>query len=425
MTNKDFLSQFSGGNNKPASFLEEERVKVTKEKKPVNVKLIVIIAVAVLLIGGLVAFLLLRPTIEVKDFVGLNQSEAKAWIKQNEIQTQGIIFKEEYNFEYDEGYIVSQSVDAGKKIRKDAKMDFVVSIGADPDELISVPDIGSMYKDEIQEWIKSNKLQKTKITSSFSDEKEIGEVISYEFKNSDADTFTRSSTLNIVVSKGPQPAGVVAVGDFKGELFSIVEAWGKTNKINIEKVTAYSDKVSLDCVISQSVEAKKEMKEGETLTVVVSLGKGIKVPDFKAMSKTDVNEWIEENQGFVKTREKYSSESAYVLEQSIAAGKYVGEEETLKLTINLGNHFYLDEVLGSAFEGQSYDKIKDKAEEIKELGINIDTHRNYVDSSEPKGTIISIEKIYDKNGTYSEVERLPLTVEITFNISNGDLKDES
>ena len=60
------------------------------------------------------------------------------------------------------------------------------------------------------------------------------------------------------------------------------------------------------------------------------------------------------------------------------------------MSINLGNHFYLDEVLGSAFEGQSYDKIKDKAEEIKELGIDIDTHRNYVDSSEPKGTIISM-----------------------------------
>ena len=40
MSEKDFLEQFSS-NNKPDSFKEEERVKVTKEKKPLNVKLLI------------------------------------------------------------------------------------------------------------------------------------------------------------------------------------------------------------------------------------------------------------------------------------------------------------------------------------------------------------------------------------------------
>ena len=53
MSNKDFLSQFSDNNKKPDSFKEEERVKVTKEKKPVNVKLLLVILAIVLAIVGI------------------------------------------------------------------------------------------------------------------------------------------------------------------------------------------------------------------------------------------------------------------------------------------------------------------------------------------------------------------------------------
>lgn len=421
MTNKDFLSQFSGDNKKPDSFKEEERIKVTKERKPVNVKLIVIILAIVLAIVGLVLFLILRPTIEVRDFVGSNMSDVKAWIKQNDIETQGVIFKEEYSFEYDEGYITYQSVEPNKKIRKNTKMDFTVSIGADPDELISVPDIESMYKEELQDWSKENKLTKTKIISTYSDSVEIGAVISYEFKGCDADTFTRSSILNITVSKGPQPAGTVTVEDFVKQDYSVVEAWGKKNKVEIIKATKYDDKIAKDLVISQSIEAKKTVKEGESLTVVVSLGKGVIVPDFTTMTDSEVDEWIEDNKAYVKVKEKYSTDGAYIIEQSIATGKYVSEDNKLHITKNLGSTFYLDEI-DFKIANNSYDKFKDYATELEEKGIYIDTHRNYVPSTEPELTILGINEIYDEDGnTYSTVERLPLVVHVRCNISDGSL----
>ena len=422
MADKDFLSQFSG-KTKPDSFKEEERIKITKPKKPVNTKLIAIILASVLVVTGITIFIIFRPTIEVKDFVGLDSTEAKAWIKQNDIDTQGIIFREEYNFEYDEGYIVSQSIEANKKVRKNVKMDFVVSKGADPDEIISVPDIENMTKDELQNWVKENKLTKTKIMTAYSDEKEMGEVISFEFKNSDPDNFKRSSTLNITVSKGPQPAGVVTVEDFVKQDYSVVEAWGKKNKIDVVKATKYDDKIAKDLVISQSVEAKKTLKEGESLTVVVSLGKGIKVPNFAAMTNSDVDEWIKDNSAYVKKKEKYSNDGNYVLEQSVKTGSYIGEDSKLELTINLGDHFYLDEI-GFTIVDNSYDKFKDYALTLEEKGIYLDTHRNYVDSSKPKNTILSIEKIYSGNNTYSEVQKLPLEVDVTCNISNGNLVDK-
>jgi len=422
MTNKDFLSQFSGS-TKPDSFKEEERIKINKPKKPVNVKLIVIIVTILALIGGLVTFLMLRPTIEVKDFVGLDSSEAKAWIKQNEIETQGIIFREEYNFDYDEGYITSQSIEAGKKVRKDVKMDFTVSLGADPDELVNVPDIESMYKDELQDWVKENKLTKTKIMTAYSDDVEEGGVISYEFKSgADAESFKRSSSLTITVSKGPQPAGTVTVEDFVKQDFSIVEAWGKKNNITIDKVTNYSDKILKDAVISQSIEAKKTIKQGETLTVVVSLGKGVKVPDFTSMDNDDIDDWIKENSSYCKVKEKYSTSSSYVIDQSIKTGNFIGEDSKLTLTLNLGNHFYFDDLeklIGITVVGESYDRFKDLAENLEDKGLIIDVHKNYEFSDKPKNTILSVNRIYDDYNSYSTAQSLPLEVEIECNISAG------
>lgn len=419
MTNKDFLSQFSSDNKKPDSFKEEERKKVSKEKKPINIKILSIIIGAALLVVAVVLFIVFRPTIEVKNFVGLDASEAKAWIKQNEIETQGIIFREEYNFDYDDGYIISQSIAEGKKVRKNVKMDFVVSQGADPDEIIFVPDIENMNKEEIQQWIKDNKLQKTKITTSYNDDVAIGEVISFEFKGVDPDSFTRSSTLNINVSKGPQPAGTVTVEDFVKQDFSIVEAWGKKNKIDIVKTTKYDEKVLKDIVISQSIEAKKTMKQGESLTVVVSLGKGVIVPDFSKMTESEIDEWAKDNAAYIKLKEIHSEEDSYIVKQSIATGKFIGEDSKLELTINLGDHFYLDEI-GMTLVGSSYDKFKDLADgPLMDKGINIDTHKTYVNSDKPKGTILGIEKIYSGKDVYSEVQRLPLEVDITCRVSDG------
>ena len=271
-----------------------------------------------------------------------------------------------------------------------------------------------MNKEEIQQWIKDNKLQKTKITTSYNDDVAIGEVISFEFKGVDPDSFTRSSTLNINVSKGPQPAGTVTVEDFVKQDFSIVEAWGKKNKIDIVKTTKYDEKVLKDIVISQSIEAKKTMKQGESLTVVVSLGKGVIVPDFSKMTESEIDEWAKDNAAYIKLKEIHSEEDSYIVKQSIATGKFIGEDSKLELTINLGDHFYLDEI-GMTLVGSSYDKFKDLADgPLMDKGINIDTHKTYVNSDKPKGTILGIEKIYSGKDEYSEVQRLPLEVDINY-----------
>ena len=163
--------------------------------------------------------------------------------------------------------------------------------------------------------------------TAYNSEKEVGEVISYEFKGSDEDTFTRSSSLNITVSKGPQPAGVVVVSDFVGKHYSEVETWGKNNKITINKVTSFSEKVEKDYVISQSIEPKKEVKEGDILTVVVSEGKAVYAKNFVGMTSEELSRWASKNGVYLISEDVYSGayDEGYVIYQSIPEGQLDGE----------------------------------------------------------------------------------------------------
>ena len=427
MSEKDFLSQFSSDGKKPDSFKEEERIPVNKPKKEFNPKILIIgsIILVVLFIG--IYFLFLAPKIEMPNFVGQTKNDVASWVKQQEITTSGIIFKEEYNFDNDEDVILSQSVDAGKKVKKDVKITFTISLGADPSEKISFPDIKSMTKSEIESWIKTNKLTKTKITTSYNDSVEKDAVISYELKGVDETDFTRSSTLNISVSKGSQPAGTVTVSDFKGKSYSEVESWAKTNKITLSKVESYSDSVESGMVISQSIDANKTMKQGDTLTITVSKGKGVKIPDFNTMNEEEIKSWASKNNINATITSKYSNSDDKILSSNVSKGSIVSSSDDVQIVLNAGKCFYADDEGLTALlkPGASQNKLEDWCNQKRSKGIDAYVG-NWSESAEvysntyEKGQIVSVEissystgKIYDIN------DRLPLDARFSVVVSKG------
>ncbi|MBR5207471.1 MAG: PASTA domain-containing protein, partial [Erysipelotrichaceae bacterium] len=174
---KDYLSQLAAeiDGKKPESFKEEKLEKIERPQLNLNPKVLGIVLAVVLLIIALMWFVLFRAKIEMPYFVGQTQSDVTAWVRQQGIKSSGIIMKEEYSFEYDEDVILSQSVEAGKKVKEDVKLTFVVSMGADPDELIEFPeDVLSMTRADINEWVEENKLEKVRISQAYSDEVEEG-----------------------------------------------------------------------------------------------------------------------------------------------------------------------------------------------------------------------------------------------------------
>ncbi len=428
MSEKDFLSQFSSDGKKPDSFKEEERIKVDKPKKQINPKGFIIGGVIVVILGVVSYFLFFAPKIEMPNFVGQTKSDVASWVKQQGITTSGIVFKEEYNFDNDENVILSQSIDAGKKVKSDAKITFTISLGADPDEKISVPNINSMSKSEIESWISTNKLTKTKITTTYNETVDKDSVISYEVKGVDEADFTRSSTMNITISKGPQPAGTVTVSDFKDKTYEEVESWAKTNKVTLEKIEAYSDKVDSGKVISQSVSANSTMKTTDTLTITVSKGKGITVPDFNTMDKEKIESWASKNgiTGLTIT-EKYSDSDNHVLSSNVSKGSMVSSSDTIEVVLNKGNFFYWDEEgkdIGDIV-GANLNKLEDWCNEKRHIGIDAYVG-NWSDSAYvysnaySKGKIVSVEiSSYSTAEKFNISDRLPLDVRFSVVVSKG------
>lgn len=365
MADKDFLSQFSE-NNKPASFKEEERIPVANTNKKFNPKFLIIGIIALLIVAAILFIIFFLPKIKVQDFTGMKKEDAVAWIRQQGIETSGIIFKEEYDFGNDKGVILSQDPKNGK-VSKDAKMTFVVSRGPDPDEKVAVPDFSTMDREQINYWIKDNKLLSTKINTTYSDTVDADQFIKADYTGCDEESFTRGCSLKISISKGAKPAETITMIDFTNKYYQEAETWGKNNKITVKKVESYSEKIAKDYIISQSIEPKKEVKEGDTLTVYVSLGKAVVAPNVVGM---DINKAIrvasEEGLSLYQ-EERYNSGYAkgVVISQGVSAGTII-DGTVMDVIVSLG-----DPVLPKPINSFTYDELKAWIEEVNSKGANI------------------------------------------------------
>ncbi|MBR5290522.1 MAG: PASTA domain-containing protein [Erysipelotrichaceae bacterium] len=426
---KDYLSQLASEieGKKPESFKEEKLEKIERPQINLNPKAIGAAAAVLVLILGVVWFVLFRAKIEMPDFVGQTQADVTAWIRQQGIKSSGIIMKEEYSFEYDEDVILSQSVEPGKKVKEDAKLTFVVSLGADPDELVEFPeDVLSMTKEDINDWIDENKLEKVRISQAYSDEVEEGYVISFDLKGIDKEEFTRSTNVTFTVSRGPQPAQSVRVDNFVDKSQYEVEAWAKSNNITLEIYESYSEDKAEGVVLSQSVASGKTMKEGDVLIVTVSKGKAVIVPDFTKMTEAEFAEWTSENPGLIKMKERYSESENYILSQSVRAGASLGkDDDKLEVVINLG----MPELPGGLGIGSNYQALVDWCNAERSKGSDMFTAQWTSEESTysymyPQGTIISMNCYSHSTGTVAACSGpLPLDARFDVVISKGLVVD--
>lgn len=431
MEKKDFLDQFTDDTrtrrSKPSSFKEEEMTRVVKDKKVINPKWIIIPIIGVILLGIAVYFLFLRPNIIMGNFVGLTKTDVSDFVRQEGINADKVVFKEEYSVQFDQDQIISQNVEPGKKISTNEKLTFVVSKGADPDELVSFPtNLSEMTKEQIEEWINTNKLSKTRITTVYDPLIPEGKVISYDLKNTDPKDFKRGSILQIKVSKGPQPPGQVTVEDFKGKDYGTAETWAKTKKINIKKVEEFSDTLAAGLIISQSSPSGSTIQEESDFTVVVSKGKGVIIPDFSTMTRDQVDKWLTENAAVCIVKEKYSSKDGYIVEQSVKSGTKIGADEKVELVKTLGKWYLYSTEFGESPIGQTVEHMADICNNLRSKGIDAyfgewgSTGERQWSDTYKAGQIVKVS-VANSSGTktYSLEEHLPLDTRFTVTTSRG------
>jgi beta-lactam-binding protein with PASTA domain len=334
MAGKDYLQKLSDEAVKKPESYQEEKVEYMK-KAPLNKKKIAMGIVILVILSTIIYFVFMAPKIVMPDFVGQTKTDISNWVRQENIDATGIVIKEEYNFDNDEDVVISQDLAAGTKVKTDLVATFTISKGANPDELISFADIANMDNTEINLWIKDNKLTKVSISSLYSNTIESGKVISYDLTSEDEDSFTRSSRLSVVISKGVAPAKTITLANLVGQTKAYVESYATTNKLDVSYVEAYDEEKSVDIVMAQSVAENAKVKEGSALTVTISKGKVVFMKNLVGMTKEEAGLWLSSNgvnSNFsqeVTLRFTNEHNGGKIISQSIKAGAKIDNEDYL------------------------------------------------------------------------------------------------
>lgn len=345
--------------------------------------------------------------VSVPNFENKSVVDVKKWATENRIDP---VMKQEFSVKVDANNIISQSVAPKKKIKKGSKMSFKVSEGANPKEKIKLPDFEKMSKSEVEKWISKNKAENVSIIDEYNDKVEKGKFIKLEFtdKEVNKDNYVRQDIANVYFSKGKEVFEKnISVPDFSKKQKTEVEDWAKKNEINVEYKEVDSDKIESGLVVSQSVAADTKIAKHDKMSVSISVGKAVIVPNYANYTAENAMNAAPDLQVMVK--EVFSDSVPYgqLISQSINPGtKLTGEDnKSIDLVYSSGRPY-----IKSYFNELEGDIPKIIFDNFNSKGASISYEIFYVDSDKPKGQIVEANAYNQYIATNSH---------LVFGISNG------
>ena len=168
----------------------------------------------------------------------------------------------------EEGKVVETNPKAGSKVREKSKVVLKVSAGKDTVTIGNY--VGNTFdkaKDELQKL--GIAVEKKEI---YSDTVEAGKVTEQSIAK-DQKVVAKETKMILTVSKGKEPVTLV---NLKGYTRSGVQEYAKQNGLKLQ-ITEENSNETEDTVIKQSPAEGAALKQGDTLTVVISKGKGERV----------------------------------------------------------------------------------------------------------------------------------------------------
>ncbi|MDH6603357.1 beta-lactam-binding protein with PASTA domain [Bacilli bacterium PM5-9] len=303
-----------------------------------------------LIIGGIASLILIAlivlmiNIVKVPNLVDKDLSQVKSWAKEANVN---LIVEKKYSNKYDENIVLKQEKKKGSHILKKSNFEIVVSKGADPEEKIEVPNLMYMDISEINEWISDNKLDNVELKAVYSKTYPKDKVmsISYEGDFVSASNYHRQDAMIIKVSKGKASLTKnIVVPDFKTTDKYEVQDWAQEYGITVNYYYSTHPKKVKNAIIKQSIKKGEKMSQSQSLSVTVSLGKSVKVPDFSKMTKASASSYSSIK---VSVKSKYDSKVKYgkLISQSIQAGTYVTSSQKINVTYSEGKPF-IDDITG-------------------------------------------------------------------------------
>ncbi|WP_161978726.1 PASTA domain-containing protein [Streptococcus sp. S784/96/1] len=382
-----------------------EETEVDPDYQKTKRRKFILIGVSIISCLALGLFLFYQFThVTVPNFIGKTVTEAREWGNEYGVE---IELTQEHSIKYDENIIVSQKVKEGQKVAKGSKLSVVGSLGANPKEILSLPDFSKMTYVDAQKWIEENKAKNLNLIQIYSDTTAKGRFIKLEIANSiPSSDYTRGDKATLTYSRGKEVLEAnIEVPDFVGKTKTDVDSWAKTNSIEVTYEEKASSNLAAGTIMGQSVAATQKVAKKSKIIMQVSAGKGIMVPDFSTLTMTQAASVA----GLTVIVRQVYGNSPYgaLISQSKEAGTELTEKDdkNVEVVYSAGAPYIRD--LSGKNEGELQQYFYD---EFRSKGAEIYFTSYYVNSDQPKGTVVA----QNAKETW-----LPLAYTVEVGISNG------
>lgn len=381
--------------------------KKRKQKKVFLISFVGILAVVVLF----VAYYQFTH-VKVPAFQGQEIAKAREWSVE-----EGILLniKNTYNFELATNKIVKQDIAAGAKIKKGKTLKLTVSLGPDPDEQVILPEFEAMTAKQAKSWVKKEKAENVSVIEQYEEKVAKGTFIKQEAANRELNlkNYKRKDRLIVYYSKGKETFEKnIEVPDFSNKTLTEVNEWVRKNEVKLVTEKVFSQSIALDSVVSQQTAAGTKIAKQEEMKVQISKGKPLVVPNYANYTLEEARELSGKISAVLKSTYSETIPFGHFISQNIAAGTELDEKDnppTIEVVYSEGRP-YIKDLRKNTLEG---DLPKLFFETYSSKGANITYDVYYLDSDQPKGTVVEMS---------SYGEYLPLNANLTIGISLGNIQ---
>ena len=203
---------------------------------------------------------------------------------------------------------------------------------------VVVPSLTGKTMDQAKQELKGTGLGIKQVGTASSDTVEKGQIISQDPQ--DGKTVEKNTTIEVIISSGSagNSENAVDIPNVVGQSETDASAALTAKGFQVTKTTSYSSSVAEGYVISQTPNGDTQGKEGDTITLEISLGsEKITVPDVSTSYKSEEQAKELLSQFNVSTATKYSdTDAGIVIGQSLAPGTQADPGASITITVSLG-----------------------------------------------------------------------------------------
>ena len=254
----------------PEIQFDEEKKAVQEEPKKKKKKIwpwILLLLLIIISAGAIYAFIQTSPKdVKVPDVTNLTEADAKVKLADANLEVSDV--QQVKSDTVEAGKVVETNPKAGSSVKEKSKVVLKVSAGKDT---VKVGDYTGKTFDEAKAALQKLGIAVEK-KESYSDTVESGKVMEQSVAKGEK-VVAKDTKIVLTVSKGKEPVTLI---NLKGYSRSGVEDYAKEHGLKLQ-ISEENSNETADTVIKQSPAEGTALKKGDTLTVVISKGKGERV----------------------------------------------------------------------------------------------------------------------------------------------------